>query len=120
MRRLMPVGLWALFLALVVIAAPGGRLLGPTSAYAYGEEGSGELYDQDGGTGGGGGAGASYGDPDGPTGKASRGTPWRIWGGGSGGWRGAAVYGQGQVGFVGRVWTIRNLIVALRTYYLRY
>ena len=121
MRRLMPVGLWALLLGLVVLAAPGRHVLGPTNAYAFGDESGGVSYDQDSGTGGGGGAGASYGDPDGPqAGKSSRGTPWRMWGGGGGGFGGAGVYGQGQVGVVGRVWTVRNLIVALRTYYLRF
>lgn len=122
MRRLMPVGMWAFFLALVLATAPGVRLLGPSAAYAYGGDDSGGYsYDQDGGAGGGGaGASTSYGDPDGPKGgTASRGTPWSIWGTG-GGFRGAGVYGQAQVGVVGPVWTIRNLIVALRIYYLRY
>lgn len=121
MRRLMPVGLWTLLLALVVVAAPGVHLLGPANAFAFGDE-SGTSYDQDSGNGGGGGAGAStgYGDPDGPkNGGSSRGNPWRVWGGGTG-FRGAGVYGQAQVGFVGRIWTIQNLIVALRIYYLRY
>jgi hypothetical protein len=122
MRRLMPVGMWAFFLALVLVAAPGVRLLGPANAYAYGNENGGICYDQEGGTGGGGGAGAgtSYGDPDGPKGgSASRNTPWGLWGGGAG-FRGAGLYGQAQVGYVGRFWTIRDLIVALRIYYLRY
>jgi len=120
MRRLMPVGLWALVLALVVIAAPGIRLLGATNAYAYGDDAAGGYYDQDSGTGGGGaGSGTSYGDPDGPqAGKQSRGNPWRA--SGLGGWRGAGVYGQAQVGSVGRVWTVRSWILALRIYYLRF
>jgi len=114
MRRLMPVGLWALLLGLVVIGAPGRHVLGPADAYAF-DNPSDPSYDQDSGNGGGGGgAGASYGDPDGPqAGQKSRNTPWSSW-------RGANVYGQGQVGIVGRVWTVRNLIVALRIYYLRY
>ena len=120
MRRLMPVGLWALLLAFGILAVPGHHVLGPTTAYAFGDGGDGGSYDQDSGTGGGGGAGTSYGDPDDPQARQkTRGNPWRVWGGG-GGWRGAAVYGQGQVGSVGRVWTVRNLIVALRIYYLRY
>ena len=122
MRRLMPVGLWALLLAVVVVAAPGARLLGATKAYAYGDDAAGGYSDQDSGTGGGGGAGSgtSYGDPDGPMfGKQSRGgSPWRA--SGLGGWRGAGVYGQSQVGFVGHVWTVRNLILALRINYLRF
>ena len=117
MRRLMPVGLWALLLALVVVAAPGIHVLGPTNAYAYGEE-SGTSPDMDSG-GGAGSSTTSYGDPDGPmAGKVSRGTPWSAMG--LGGWGCAGVYGQAQVGVVGRVWTVRNLLLALRIYYLRF
>jgi hypothetical protein len=121
MRRLMPVGVWALLLALVVVAAPGDRLLGATNAYAYGDDPAGGFSDQDSGSGGGaGGSGTSYGDPDGPmAGKLSRGGySWRS--SGLGGWRGAGIYGQTQVGFVGRVWTVRNLMLSLRIYYLRF
>jgi len=113
--------MWVLLLALVVAAAPGVRLLGPANAYAF-DDPAGGFYDQDGSNGGGGaGTGTSYGDPDGPkAGSSSRNNPWRTsWGGGAG-FRGAGVYGQAQVGFVGRVWTMRDLIVALRIYYLRY
>ena len=115
MRRLMPVGLWALLLGWMVLAAPGRHVLGPTTAYAFDDTGS--SYEQDSGNGGGGGAGASYGDPDGPQASPkSRTNPWYSWGGG--GWHGAAVYGQ--VGVVSHHWTIRDLIVALRSYYLRF
>jgi hypothetical protein len=119
MRRLMPVGLWALLLALVVVVAPGVHLLGPTNAYAS-DDPAGGFYDQDSGTGGGGaGTGTSYGDPDGPqAGKQSRGLPWSATG--LGGWRGAGVYRQAPTGFVGPVWTLRNVILALRIYYLRF
>jgi hypothetical protein len=52
-------------------------------------------------------------------GKLSRGGySWRS--SGLGGWRGAGIYGQTQVGFVGRVWTVRNLMLSLRIYYLRF
>ena len=121
MRRLMPVGLWALVLAFVVLSVPGHHVLGARDAYAF-DDPNGGSYDQDSGTGGGGGStGASYtGDPDGPqAGSKSRTTPWYAWGGGTT-WRGATVYGQNQVGSIGRVWTVRNLIVALRIYYLRF
>ena len=119
MRRLMPVGLWTLVLALAVLPVPGiHHLVGPRAAYAF-DDPSGGSYEQDSGVGGGGaGTGASYGDPDGPQAKSQRPGPWRTVGGG--GWRGASVYGQGQLGVVGRTWTIRSLILALRIYYLRF
>lgn len=115
MRRLMPLGLWTLFLALVVLPLPGRHVLGPRTAYAF-DDPNGSSYDQDSGAGGGGAGGASYGDPDGPVAKSQRTGPWRT----MGGWRGASVYGQGQLGFVGRTWTIQNLLLALRVYYLRF
>lgn len=109
MRRLI-VGLCALLLAVMLPC-----VFGPTDAYAYGEDGMAEV--QDSSTGGGGGAGsASYGDPDGPQANPKGGTPWRIQRGST--WRGAAVYGRANVGT--RFGSLRDLIMGLRYYYLRF
>jgi hypothetical protein len=115
MRRFMPVGLWVLLLVMVAVACPGLRVLGTPTAYAW-DDPNGNSYDQDSGTGGGGGAGVSYGDPDGPQASPkSRGGSWQPTGTR---WRGAAVYGRVKVG--GGSWTVRDLIMGLRYYYLRF
>jgi hypothetical protein len=113
MRRLIVVGLCALILAVMLPCVPGLHVLGPADAFAYGEDGM--AVEQDSGGGSGGPGGVSVGDPDGPQ-ASPKGTSWRYQRGGT--WRGANVYGRANVS--AKIWSLRDLIMGLRLYYLRF